>query len=56
MKSSALKGAEAVAGRIPSSAAIKVTADNETGELEAVTILGQFGEISEDFGESLQAA
>lgn len=29
-------------------------ADEKTGELEAATILGQFGEIPEDFAESLQ--
>ena len=29
-------------------------ADDETGELESVAILGQFGEIPDDFAESLQ--
>ena len=35
---------------------IKVVADDETGELEAATILGQFGEIPDDFAEGLQNA
>ena len=55
-ESGALKKAEAMAGRMPGTAAIKVTADDETGELEAATILGQFGEIPDDFAESLQNA
>jgi len=54
-ESGALKKAEAMAGRLPGTAAIKVVADDETGELEA-TILGEFGEIPEDFAESLQSA
>lgn len=53
-ESGALKKAEAMAGRMPGAAAIKVMADDETGELEGVTILGQFGEVPEDFAESLQ--
>jgi len=52
----ALKKAEAMAGRMPGTAAIRVVADDETGELEAATILGQFGDIPEDFAESLQGA
>ena len=35
-------------------AALKVMTDDETGELEGVTILGQWGEIPDDFAESLQ--
>ena len=50
----ALKKAEALAARMPGAAALKVVADDETGELEGVTILGQFGEVPEDFAESLQ--
>ena len=50
----ALKKAEAMASRMPGTAAIKVVADDETGELESATILGQFGEVPEDFAESLQ--
>lgn len=50
----ALKKAEAMSGRMPGTAAIKVVADDETGELEAATILGQFGDVPDDFGESLQ--
>lgn len=55
-ESGALKKTEAMAGRMPGTAAIKVVADDETGELEAATILGQFGEIPDDFAESLQNA
>ncbi|MBX9933083.1 MAG: hypothetical protein K2Y56_16350 [Methylobacterium sp.] len=53
-ESGALKKAEAMAGRLPGTAALKVVADDETGELEGVTILGQFGEIPDDFAENLQ--
>ena len=56
LESGALKKAEAMAGRMPGTAAIKVVADDETGELEGATILGQFGEVPDDFAESLQAA
>lgn len=52
--SGALKKAEAMAARLPGAAALKVVADDETGELESATILGQFGEIPDDFAESLQ--
>ncbi len=40
----------------PGAAALKVVADDETGELEGVTILGQWGEVPDDFAESLQGA
>lgn len=53
-ESGALKKAEATAGRMPGTAALKIIADDETGELESATILGQFGEVPEDFVESLQ--
>ena len=49
----ALKRAEAMAGRMPGTAALSVMADDETGELEGVTILGQFGQVPDDFAESL---
>lgn len=49
----ALKKAEALAARLPGAAALKVVADDETGELDSVTILGQFGDIPDDFAESL---
>ena len=47
--------------RKPSSSAIRLlravrVADDETGELESATILGRFGEVPEDFAETLQAA
>ena len=54
--SGALKRAEAMASRMPGTAAIQVVADDETGELESATILGQFGEIPDDFAESLQGS
>ena len=53
-ESGAMKKAEAMAARMPGTAALKVVADDETGELEGVTILGQWGEVQEDFAESLQ--
>ena len=49
----ALKKAEAVAGRHPGSAALKIVADDETGELESATILGSFGDVPDDFAEGL---
>ncbi|ACL58797.1 hypothetical protein [Methylobacterium nodulans] len=51
--SGALKRAEAIATRKPGAAALQIRADNETGELESVVILGQFGEVPEDFAEQL---
>ncbi len=52
-ESGALKKAEAMAARMPGTAAIRIVADDETGELESATILGQFGEVPDDFAESL---
>ncbi|MCJ2063158.1 hypothetical protein MKK63_10600 [Methylobacterium sp. J-088] len=49
----ALKKAEALAGRLPGAVALKVVADDETGELDSVAILGQFGDVPDDFAESL---
>lgn len=43
-----------MADRMPGTAAIKFIADDETGELERATILGHFGGIPDNFGESLQ--
>lgn len=40
--------------RMPGTAALKIGADDETGELESATILGQFGEVPDAFAESLQ--
>ena len=53
-ESGAVKKAENMARRMPGAAALKVVADDETGELEGITILGQWGEIPDDFAESLQ--
>lgn len=55
-ESGALKKAEAMAARFPGTAALKVVADDETGELESATILAQFGEIPDDFAEGLQGS
>lgn len=53
-ESGALKKAENLAKRVPGAAVLKIVADDETGELEGVTILGQWGEVPYDFAESLQ--
>ena len=53
-ESGALKKAENLAKRMHGAAALQVVADYETGELEGVTILGQWGEVPDDFAESLQ--
>ncbi|MEE7449436.1 hypothetical protein MRF4_17375 [Methylobacterium radiotolerans] len=53
-ESGALKKAENLPQRMPGEAALKVVADDETCDLEGVTILGQWGEIPDDFAESLQ--
>ena len=50
----ALKRAEALASRMPGAAAIKVVADDETGEVQSIVISGQFGQVPEDFAEQLQ--
>ena len=55
-ESGALKKAEAMSGRMPGTAALKVVADDETGELESAAILAQFGEVPDDFAESLQGS
>ncbi len=52
-ESGALKRAEAIAKRMPGTAALRIVADDETGELESVAILGQFGEVPEDFAEQV---
>lgn len=52
-QSGALKKAEALATRIPGAAAISMTVDDETGEVERATLLGTFGEIPDDFAETL---
>lgn len=49
----ALKRAKAVTARVPGAAALKVEADDETGELHAVDVLGEFGEVPEDFRDTL---
>ena len=50
------KRAEAMAARMPGTAALQIVSDDETGQLESATILGQFGDVPDDFAESLQTA
>ncbi|MFB0490509.1 hypothetical protein ABIE45_003095 [Methylobacterium sp. OAE515] len=52
-ESGVVKKAENLAERMPGAAALKMAGD-ETGELEGVTILRQWGEIPDDFAGSLQ--
>jgi hypothetical protein len=52
--SGALKRAQAIASRMPGAAAIKIVADNETGELESAAILGQFGQVPDDFADQVR--
>jgi hypothetical protein len=52
-ESGALKRAQADAGRAPGAAALKIVADDETGELESVAVIEAFGEVPDDFAESL---
>ncbi|MEG9501436.1 MAG: hypothetical protein MIN69_06170 [Methylorubrum extorquens] len=54
--SGAMKRAEAMATRMPGTAALQIIAADETGELERATILGQYGDVPDDFTGSLQAA
>lgn len=49
-----MKKAEAMASRMPGAAALKIVADDETGELESATILGQRGEVPADFAETVR--
>lgn len=49
----AVKRAEAIAGRMLGAAALCVTVDPETGEAWTSTILGTFGEVPDDFADSL---
>ena len=52
-ESGALKKAQAIAGRMPGSDALKIVADDETSELESIAILGSFGDVPDDFAEGL---
>lgn len=52
-ESGALKRAEAIARRMPGTAALRIVAEDETGELESATILGQFGDVPKDFTEQV---
>lgn len=52
-ESGALKKAQAMAARLPGTAALRVVADDETGEVESVAILESFGAVPDDFADSL---
>ena len=43
-----------MAARLPGAAALRIVADDETGELESATILGQWGEVPDDFAEQVR--
>lgn len=50
----AMKKAEAVAQRVPGVAALKIVADDDTGELESAEVLGKFGDVPDDFEDELR--
>lgn len=50
----AMKRLEAMARRLPGEAAVKIMADDETGELESAAILGTFGPIPDYCAGQLQ--
>lgn len=43
-----------MATRMPGTAALEIVADEEFGELEGATFLGQWGEVPDDFAKSLR--
>jgi hypothetical protein len=49
-----LKRAQAMAKRMPGMAALKIVADDETGELDSIAILGEFGQVPKDFAEQVR--
>ncbi|WP_232628181.1 hypothetical protein [Methylobacterium sp. Leaf118] len=53
-ESGALKKAEAWASRMPGAAALRIVADDETGELENIAVLEAFGQTPDDFADNLQ--
>ena len=53
-ESGAIKKAEAMAGRFLGTAALAIVADAETGDLISGRILASFGEMPEDFADSLR--
>ncbi|WP_407530283.1 hypothetical protein [Methylobacterium oryzisoli] len=55
-ESRALKRAEAIAGRMQRSAALRIVADDETEEPESAALLGQLGEVPDDSTENLQGS
>ena len=53
-ESGARKKAAAMAPRFPGTAALKIEADEETGELKSAEILETHGEVPEDFADTLR--
>lgn len=53
-ESGALKRAEAWATREIGSAALKIVADDETGEVSEATVLAQHGNVPEDFADQVK--
>lgn len=52
-KAGALKRADAQSKRMPGTAAAQVDVDDESGEVLKAEILGTFGEVPDDFADSL---
>ena len=50
----AIKKAEAWASREKGTAAVMVTADDETGEVSDAAILGQYGDVPDDFLDQIK--
>lgn len=50
----AIKRAEAEATRARGAAAVKIVADDETGEVSEAVVLKQFGEMPDDFVDQLR--
>jgi hypothetical protein len=55
-ESGPIKKAENRAKRMPGAAAIKIVADDETGELGTAVVLGQWGDVPDDLAESRQGS
>ncbi|WP_457091414.1 hypothetical protein [Microvirga sp. P5_D2] len=50
----AIRSAESTAQRKTGSAAMKVIADDETGEMSSIEVIAKYGEVPDDFEELLQ--
>lgn len=51
----ALADGRRIAGSRPGAAVLRVVADDETGEASSVEVIERFGEIPEEFEESIRA-